>query len=196
MLLALHKPYGVLSQFTPDAPGQRTLAEFGFPTGVYPLGRLDLDSEGLLLLSDEAGLNARLLDPRGGHRRTYWVQVDGVVTDEALRRLADGVTVQGKPTRHAKAWRLDPAPGLPSRDPPIRHRLNVPTSWLALELTEGRNRQVRRMTAAVEFPTLRLFRARIGDFDLSPDLAPGAWRELNNYEREAVFRVDPFSRQN
>lgn len=187
MILAHFKPYGVLSQFTPDQPGQRTLADFGFPKSVYPLGRLDLDSEGLLLLSDEVGLNARLLDPRGGHRRTYWVQVEGNLSDVALRKLADGVAVQGKKTRPAKAWKLEEAPNLPPRDPPIRHRLNVPTSWLALELTEGRNRQVRRMTAAVGFPTLRLFRARIGGFELPGDLAPGAWRELTAIERERVF---------
>ena len=187
MLLALYKPYGVLSQFTPDTPGQRTLSEFSFPKAVYPLGRLDLDSEGLLLLGDEPGLNTRLLDPQGGHRRTYWVQVEGVVTDEALLRLASGVEVQGKATRRARAWRQDPAPTLPPRDPPIRHRLNVPTSWLALELTEGRNRQVRRVTAAVGFPTLRLYRARIGEFDLPADLPPGAWRELDAVERTKVF---------
>ncbi len=187
MLLALHKPYGVLSQFTPDKPRQRTLAEFDFPKGVYPLGRLDLDSEGLLLLSDEPGMNARLLDPRGGHRRIYWVQVEGVLPDEALQHLAGGVAVQGQATRPARVGRLDPAPILAPRDPPIRHRLNAPTSWLALELTEGRNRQVRRMTAAVGFPTLRLYRARIGDFDLPPDLAPGAWRELDAAERAKVF---------
>ena len=187
MLLALHKPYGVLSQFTPDTPGQRTLAGFGFSKTVYPLGRLDLDSEGLLLLSDEAGLNSRLLDPRGGHRRTYWVQVEGVISDEALERLADGVQVQGESTLPARVWRLDPAPILPPREPPVRHRVNVPTSWLALELTEGRNRQVRRMTAAVGFPTLRLYRARIGEFDLPLDLAPGVWRRLDAAERAKVF---------
>lgn len=187
MLLAFHKPYGVLSQFTPEAADQRTLAEFGFPKAVYPLGRLDLDSEGLLLLSDETELNARLLDPSGGHRRTYWVQVEGVVSDEALEKMAKGVSVRGKPTRPARAARLDPVPTLPPRVPPIRHRLNVPTSWLALELIEGRNRQVRRMTAAVGFPTLRLYRARIGDFDLPSDLAGGAWRELNAAERASVF---------
>ena len=188
MLLALSKPNGVLSQFTPDRTGQRTLAEFGFPKSVYPLGRLDLDSEGLLLLSDEPGLNSRLLDPRGDHRRTYWVQVEGVVGDEALQLLSDGVAVQGKKTRPAHASRLDSEPNLPPRDPPIRHRLNVATAWLTLELTEGRNRQVRRMTAAVGLPTLRLFRARIGDFDLPADLSPGAWRELTALERERVCR--------
>ena len=187
MLLALHKPYGVLSQFTIDRPGQRTLAEFGFPSGVYPLGRLDLDSEGLLLLSDEAGLNSRLLDPKRGHRRTYWAQVEGTWDARALRDLETGVMVQGKRTLPAKARRLEPAPNLPPREPPIRHRLNVPTFWLVLELTEGRNRQVRRMTAAVGHPTLRLFRARIGDFDLPADLAPGQWRELTADEREQAF---------
>lgn len=187
MLLALHKPYGVLSQFTPDRPGQRTLAEFGFPKSAYPLGRLDLDSEGLLLLSDEAGINAQLLDPSGGHRRTYWVQVEGLISAEAIARLAAGVIVQGQSTRPAGVWVLDSAPDLPPRDPPIRHRLNVATSWLSLELVEGRNRQVRRMTAGVGFPTLRLYRARIGAFDLPANLASGAWRELDAAERVSVF---------
>ncbi len=187
MLLALHKPYGVLSQFTADQPGQRTLAEFALPATAYPLGRLDLDSEGLLLLSDELGLNTRLLDPRQAHRRTYWAQVEGVIDERALRDLEQGVMVQGTKTRPAQARRLEPAPELPPRDPPIRHRLNVPTSWLALEIAEGRNRQVRRMTAAVGYPTLRLFRARIGEFELPAELSPGKWRELTASERESVF---------
>ena len=189
MLLALHKPYGVLSQFTPE-PGSRwrTLAEFGLPRDVYPLGRLDADSEGLLLLTDESGLNARLLDPERGHPREYWVQVERVPDEAALARLAAGVVLDGRPTRPCRARRLDPAPALPPRDPPVRFRKNVPDCWLALELTEGRNRQVRRMTAAVGHPTLRLVRARIGTLTLAGlGLGPGQWRELARAEREAAF---------
>jgi 23S rRNA pseudouridine2457 synthase len=187
MLLALNKPYGVLSQFTPE-PGSpwRTLAEFRLPPKVYALGRLDADSEGLLLLSDEAGLNSRLLDPEGGHRREYWAQVEGVPVDAALRSLAAGVSIGGFRTQPCTVRRLDPAPVLPPRHPPIRVRKTVPDCWLALELTEGKNRQVRRMTAAVGHPTLRLWRARVGNFALG-DLAVGKWRELNAAEREAVL---------
>lgn len=187
MLLALHKPYGVLSQFTPE-PGSawRTLAEFGLPRDVYALGRLDADSEGLLLLSDEAGLNSRLLDPAGGHRREYWVQVEGVPEEAALAQLRRGVRIGDYTTRPCAARRLDPAPAVGPRTPPIRVRKSVPDSWLAIELTEGRNRQVRRMTAAVGHPTLRLLRARIGGFALG-DLPPGKWRELTAGEREKVF---------
>jgi 23S rRNA pseudouridine2457 synthase len=187
MLLALHKPYGVLSQFTPE-PGSRwrTLATCRLPPQVYPLGRLDADSEGLLLLSDEKGMASRLLDPEAGHPREYWVQVEGVPDDAALRQLEQGVTIGGEHTRPCVARRLEPAPALPARVPPIRVRLSVPDSWIALELTEGKNRQVRRMTAAVGFPTLRLVRARIGQFELG-DLKPGRWRELTAAERVAVM---------
>jgi 23S rRNA pseudouridine2457 synthase len=187
MLIAFYKPYGVLSQFTADVPGQRTLAEFGFPPRVYPLGRLDLDSEGLLLLSDEGGLNARLLDPRRAHWRRYFVQVEGVPTPGAIRRLEAGVMVQGKKTLPARAGILPEAPDFPPRDPPVRFRKNIPTSWIAVELREGRNRQVRRMTAAVGLPTLRLVRVRIGALELPADLLPGTWRELDARERGLVF---------
>ena len=186
MLLAFHKPYGVLSQLTSDGSPNRTLAEFGFPPRVYPLGRLDADSEGLLLLSDEPGLNTRLLDPRNAHWRTYWVQVERIPSDHALRQLELGVTVQGRGTRPARAWRLDPQPEVAPRVPTIRFRKTVPDTWIGLELTEGRNRQVRRMTAAVGHPTLRLMRVRIGRFDLG-DLPPGRWRELTPPERAAVL---------
>lgn len=187
MLLALHKPYGVLSQFTPDHPGQRTLAEFGLPRGVYSLGRLDRDSEGLLLLSDEPSLNTRLLDPRRVHPRTYLAQVEGSVHDEALEGLAQGLVIEGRRTLPARARSV--IANLPPRDPPVRFRKSIPTSWIELEIHEGRNRQVRKMTAAVGFPTLRLIRIRIGDFDLPPDLAPGSWRELTEPERQAVFQI-------
>lgn len=189
MLLAFHKPYGVLSQFTPE-PGSRwrTLAEFGLPKGVYALGRLDADSEGLLLFSDEAGLNSRLLDPSHAHRREYWVQVERIPSEAALRELARGVKLGDYRTQPCKVGRLDITPALPPRDPPIRVRKNVPDCWLSLELIEGRNRQVRRMTAAVGHPTLRLVRARIGALTLEQlALTPGCWRELGPGERAAVF---------
>jgi len=187
MLIALHKPYGVLSQFTPE-PGSRwrTLADFQLPPKVYALGRLDADSEGLLLLSDEVGLNSKLLDPDAGHRREYWVQVERIPNEASLSKLAGGVKIGDYTTRPGVVRRLEPAPAVLPRDPPIRERKNVPDCWLALELTEGKNRQVRRMTAAVGHPTLRLIRARIGQFSLG-DLAPGQWRELTISERVAVF---------
>ena len=187
MLLALHKPYGVLSQFTPE-PGSawRTLTDFSLPKGVYPLGRLDADSEGLLLLSDEPGLNTRLLDPRHAHRREYWVQVEGVPLDEALDKLARGVVIGDYTTLPGRARRLDPSPHVAPRDPPIRVRKTVLDSWITLELTEGKNRQVRRMTAAVGHPTLRLIRVRIGDFQLGR-LVLGTWRELTAVDRSTVF---------
>jgi 23S rRNA pseudouridine2457 synthase len=188
VLLAFHKPHGVLSQFTPE-PGSRwrTLADFGFPKNCYALGRLDADSEGLLLLSDEPGLNSRLLDPKHAHRREYWAQVEGAPTAEVLARLArGGIAIDDYRTLPCRARLLDPAPAIPARVPPIRVRKTIPDAWLALELTEGKNRQVRRMTAAVGHPTLRLLRVRIGEFSLG-DLAPGEWRELTAPERAAVF---------
>jgi 23S rRNA pseudouridine2457 synthase len=186
MILAFNKPYGVLSQFTPDGSPNRTLAGFGFPKGVYPIGRLDADSEGLLLLSDEAGLNTRLLDPERGHSRRYWAQVERIPSDELLAQLAAGVTIQEYRTRPCKAWMLDPQPEVPPRDPPIRVRKNVPDCWIALELTEGKNRQVRRMTAAIGHPTLRLLRVRIGNLELA-GLPPGMWREIDSDERSGLF---------
>jgi 23S rRNA pseudouridine2457 synthase len=188
VLLAFNKPYGVLSQFTPE-PGSRwrTLAEFKLPPAVYALGRLDADSEGLLLLSDEPGLNTRLLDPKQAHRREYWAQVERVPDAAALARLERGGIDLGEfRTLPCRARLLPDAPALAPRDPPIRVRKTVPDAWLALELVEGKNRQVRRMTAAIGHPTLRLFRARIGGFALG-DLAQGQWRELIVAERAAVF---------
>ncbi len=185
-LIAFHKPYGVLSQFTPDGSRNRTLAEFRFPPRVYPLGRLDADSEGLLLLSDEAGLNHRLLDPEAGHLRTYWVQVERIPEAPALRALENGLLIQGHRTRPARAWKLDPQPEMAPRNPPIRYRKSVPDCWIAIELCEGKNRQVRRMTAAVGHPTLRLVRQRIGSLDLG-NLPTGQWRELSAGERRQVF---------
>jgi 23S rRNA pseudouridine2457 synthase len=185
MVIAFHKPFDVLSQFTPECAGQGTLAEFGFPPGVYPLGRLDRDSEGLLLLSDEKGLNNFLLDPERGHWRTYWAQVEGTVSDDALRRLAEGVEIAGRRTLPAGARRIFPE--VPPRNPPIRFRKSVPDSWVELELREGRNRQVRKMTAAVGFPTLRLVRMAIGGFRLPGAMGPGEWRELDSAERQLLL---------
>jgi len=263
VLIAFHKPFGVLSQFTGDGSPNRALAEFSFPKDVYPIGRLDADSEGLLLLSEEAHWNDRLLHPRHAHEREYWAQVEKIPTPEALARLRQGVTIQGRTTLPCRAWLLEPqpvpmtvppeelpepfahgsqepgppdfartreqfppllggkgpvpstaaaseggrrpgegsgvmtvpaaeggvhhpqgswagtqaAPGVFPRTPPIRFRKSVPDCWLGLELVEGKNRQVRRMTAAVGHPTLRLLRVRIGRLWLG-DLPPGQWRIL------------------
>lgn len=188
MLLAFHKPYGVLCQFTPDQPGQRTLADFGFPERVYPLGRLDMDSEGLLLLGDEPGMNNRLLDPKAGHSRTYLAQVEGVPGADALWRLAaGGLEIQGHRTLPAKVELLEKDPGFAERVPPVRFRKTVPTAWISLALTEGKNRQVRRMTAAVGLPTLRLVRVAVGALPLG-ELPPGAWRELSPGERRLIWK--------
>jgi 23S rRNA pseudouridine2457 synthase len=187
MLLAFNKPYGVLSQFTSDGSPNRTLAEFGFPKAVYSIGRLDADSEGLLLLSDEPELNRKLLNPCFQHPREYWVQVERQPSNEALLKLTKGMLIQGRKSLPAKAWILDPQPTISPRNPPIRFRKTVPTCWIGLNLVEGKNRQVRRMTAAIGYPTLRLIRVRIGELVLG-DLMPGAWRELNRTERELAFR--------
>jgi 23S rRNA pseudouridine2457 synthase len=191
MVLAFNKPYGVLSQFTPDGSTNRTLAEFGFPKRVYAVGRLDADSEGLLLLSDEPGLNQRLLDPTREHPRTYWAQVERIPSSAALTQLASGVEIQGYRTRPCAARLLEFEPQLPPRDPPIRYRKNVPDTWIELTLIEGKNRQVRRMTAAVGHPTLRLIRVAIGRLTLDVvRLRPGEWRELNAVERAAALSVN------
>jgi len=260
VLIAFHKPYGVLSQFTSDGSPNRTLAEFKFPKGIYPIGRLDADSEGLLLLSNEPELNERLLHPRHAHEREYWAQVERIPTAEALEKLSRGMTIQGRKTLPCRAWMLEsqpevvehahranlphpdplpsdgrgnsacppqffqkraeqaPAsvaakdgeerslsrrmgegrgegfggahgatpPNLPPRIPPIRFRKSVPDCWIGLELVEGKNRQVRRMTAAIGHPTLRLIRVRIGKFHLAA-LSPGTWKVLNPAERADVL---------
>jgi 23S rRNA pseudouridine2457 synthase len=185
MLIAFNKPYGVLSRFTPDGSAHRTLAEFQFPADVYPIGRLDADSEGLLLLSDEAALNAQLLHPRHGHGRVYWAQVEGIPTPAALEKISRGMVIQDRKTLPCRAWLIEPQPEVAPRQPPIRFRKTVPDRWIGLELVEGKNRQVRRMTAAAGHPTLRLIRVKMGNFDLT-GLAPGAWRALNQQERALV----------
>jgi len=185
MLIAFHKPYGVLSQFTPDGSKHRPLADFSFPKGVYPLGRLDAESEGLLLLSDEPGLNTRLLDPKRGHVRAYWAQVERVPDAAALTKLETGLTIGDHRTLPCRALILDPQPTLPPRDPPIRYRKNVPDTWIELELVEGKNHQVRRMTAAVGHPTLRLIRVRIGRFPLE-GLPVGKWRPVSDTGRKLI----------
>jgi 23S rRNA pseudouridine2457 synthase len=187
VLLAFHKPYGVLSQFTPDGSRHRTLGEFGFPKGVYPIGRLDAESEGLLLLSDEPELNARLLPPSRRHVREYWAQVERVPTVEALAQLAAGVVIGGMGTLPCVARLLAPQPEVPPRIPPIRFRKNVADVWISLELVEGKNHQVRRMTAAIGHPTLRLIRVRIGELVLGK-LQAGEVVELGPAARAQVFR--------
>jgi len=217
MLIAFNKPFSVLSQFTGDGSANRALEEFGFPKNVYAIGRLDADSEGLLLLSDEAGWNEKLLHPRHAHEREYWAQVEKIPTREALDQLQRSVLIQGRKTLPCRAWLLEPqpevipvtvaasrqsaaicsegqsaalcrdaaTPKLPPRNPPIRFRKSVPDCWIGLELIEGKNRQVRHMTAAIGHPTLRLLRVRIGNFRLG-DLPAGQWRVLSAEEIKSV----------
>lgn len=177
MLLLLNKPFRVLCQFT-DRAGRRTLADYVPVPGVYPAGRLDYDSEGLVLLTDDGRLQARIADPRHGLEKTYWVQVEGRPGPEALARLRHGVRLRDGWTRPARVRLLPTPPTLWPREPPVRFRRNVPTAWLEIRLREGRHRQVRRMTAAVGHPTLRLVRVAVGPFTLA-GLAPGEWREAD-----------------
>ncbi|HJV54500.1 MAG TPA: pseudouridine synthase [Methylomirabilota bacterium] len=175
MLILLNKPFGVLCQFT-DPGGRPTLADYVPVPNVYPAGRLDHDSEGLVLLTDDGALQARLADPRHHVEKVYWVQVERVPTDDALARLRAGVVLKDGPTRPARVRPIDEPPALWPRDPPIRWRASIPTAWLEIALTEGRNRQVRRMTAAVGHPALRLIRVAIGPYALG-GLQPGEWKE-------------------
>ena len=215
MLIAFHKPFGVLSQFTRDGSPNRPLADFGFPKNIYALGRLDADSEGLLLLSDEAQWNEKLLHPRHAHEREYWAQVEKIPAPESLEKLSRGLVIQGHKTLPCRAWLLEPRPvvgrvapraptpgnkrdlvhhdgargatrptlplEIPPRVPPIRFRKSVPDCWIGLKLIEGKNRQVRRMTAAIGHPTLRLLRVRIGNFRLG-NLPAGEWKKLSAEE--------------
>ena len=179
MLVAFNKPYGVLCQFTDrSTPPRPTLAGYGLPPGVYPAGRLDHDSEGLLLLTDAGALAHRITDPRHKLAKTYLVQVEGDPSPEQLARLRSGLELRDGPTRPADARLLEAPPTLWTRDPPVRMRRTVPDAWLELRIREGRNRQVRRMTAAVGLPTLRLVRTAIGRATLG-DLLPGEWRRVD-----------------
>lgn len=173
-LLALNKPYNVLCQFT-DTSGRATLADYVEEAGVYAAGRLDRDSEGLVLLTDDGRLQARIADPKHRLWKTYWVQVEGIPTAAALLQLERGVPLKDGVTRPARVELMDEPDGLWSREPPIRDRAAIPTRWLRLSICEGRNRQIRRMSAAVGFPTLRLIRCAVGAISLA-ELAPGEWR--------------------
>ena len=189
--ILFNKPYNVLSQFTDnmDESHQRqTLKDYIPVSSVYPVGRLDRDSEGILLLTNHGQLQNRLTNPKFAHPRTYWVQVERIPDEVALRQLQQGVTIKNYRTRPAKVKLLPVEPKLPPRDPPIRFRKTVPTAWLEITLTEGRNRQVRRMTAAVGFPTLRLVRVAIAGLPMN-ELQPGEWRDLNQTEIESLKQI-------
>jgi 23S rRNA pseudouridine2457 synthase len=187
--IAFYKPYAVLCQFSqPPDSNKRSLAEFGFPKNVYPIGRLDYDSEGLLLLSDDKRMNQALLNPDNAHERFYLAQIENIPTAAALAKLARGVLIEGSVTAQAKVNLLEKEPELPPRAIPIRVRKNIPTAWIQLTLKEGRNRQVRKMTAAIGHPTLRLIRIAIGSLGLLDlDLAPGQWRALSESEMNLAF---------
>jgi 23S rRNA pseudouridine2457 synthase len=177
VIVLFNKPHGVLCQFT-DADGRPTLADYVELPDVYPAGRLDRDSEGLLVLTDDGALQQRIANPRYKLPKTYWAQVEGEPTRQQLAQLVQGVQLKDGPARAVSVCLIDTPPGLWDREPPIRYRKNVPDRWIKIVLTEGRNRQVRRMTAAVGLPTLRLIRYAIGDWTVD-GLAPGAWREAS-----------------
>ena len=187
-----HKPYGVISQFTPDQPGQDCLKNWlDVPTDVYPIGRLDLDSEGLLLLTNDHRMNAAILNPKAVILKTYWAQVEGLIAMEEAKKLMDGVMIRsGKKPHLVRAQALQiltDAPSVFPRNPPIRERKNIPTSWISISITEGKNRQVRKMFAAIGFPVLRLIRYRIGTLNLDT-LSPGEYRLLSSKDVNRVFQ--------
>lgn len=181
--ILFYKPFQVLSQFSKEGD-KKTLADFlhGLEKNIYPVGRLDYDSEGLLLLTNDTSLNQKLLHPKNGHQKTYWVQVEGAVQNEDLFELKNGVSISVNGKAHktlpAKAAVISEPTSLPERNPPIRFRKNIPTTWLSITIGEGKNRQVRKMTAAIGFPTLRLIRAAIGNIHIGT-LSPGTFRTLN-----------------
>lgn len=178
--ILFYKPFAVLSQFTPEE-GKRSLRDFGFPGGIYPVGRLDYDSEGLLLLTDDNAVKHTLTDPKFELPKTYVAQVERIPSEESLAQLRSGIVIEGKKTKPAVVRLLTGETSFPPRSVPIRFRKTVPTAWLELTLREGRNRQVRKMTAAVGHPTLRLVRIKIGAMEIGA-LLPGEWRELNRSE--------------
>lgn len=178
--IIFNKPYDVLSQFTPE-DGARSLAEFGLPKDVYPAGRLDKDSEGLLLLTDDGPLIEKLLNPKNEKPKTYWVLVERVPTEEELQKMRDGLKIEDYTTRPCQVKILDPQPEVPPRDPPVRFRKTVQDIWIEVRIVEGKNRQVRKMTAAIGHPTLRLIRIKMANLDLS-GLSPGEWMEIPKSE--------------
>lgn len=191
--LLFYKPYNVLSQFSDSSSSsgdtsRQTLKDYIPVPKVYPVGRLDRDSEGLMLLTDNGQVQHRLSSPKFAHPRTYWVQVERIPDEQAIQQLRNGVTIGDYRTRRAMVQFLESEPTLPPRDPPIRFRKTVPTAWLEMTLTEGKNRQVRRMTAAVGFPTLRLVRVAIAHLRLE-GLEPGQWRDLTREERESLLKL-------
>lgn len=175
--ILFHKPYGVLSQFTPE-DGARSLAEFNLPKNVYAAGRLDKDSEGLLLLTDDGPLIDKLAHPKNEKQKTYWALVERVPTEEELQKMRKGLRIEDYQTKPCEVKILDPQPEVPPRDPPVRVRKTVQDVWLEIKITEGKNRQVRKMTAAIGHPTLRLIRVGIGNLKVG-DLKPGHWREIS-----------------
>jgi 23S rRNA pseudouridine2457 synthase len=177
LLIAFNKPFGVICKFSPE-PGRPTLADYIKTPGVYPAGRLDTDSEGLLLLTDDGALQARISSPKFKLAKIYWAQVEGAATEDAMNALRKGVNLGDFTTQSAGAQLMDEPDNLWPRDPPIRYRAKIPTSWVEITLREGKNRQVRRMTAKVGFPTLRLVRAKVGGVSVD-GLAPGTWREID-----------------
>lgn len=188
ILILLNKPYGVLSQFTPEGKW-RALDEFISVKDVYVAGRLDADSEGLLILTDDGKLQARIADPKHKLEKTYWAQVEGIPDEVALDRLRAGVALSDFTARPAKVRRIGEPAGLWPRNPPIRYRAAIPTSWLEIRIAEGKNRQVRRMTAAIGYPVLRLVRAAIGSVTLD-GLAPGAWRKIDGSYKDLQGSFD------
>lgn len=177
--ILFHKPYGVLSQFTPE-DGARALSEFQLPEGVYAAGRLDKDSEGLLLLTDDGPMIEKLLNPKNEKQKTYWVLVERVPTEESLEKMRQGLKIEDYLTKPCEVKILDPQPDVPPRDPPVRFRKTVQDVWLEIKIVEGKNRQVRKMTAAIGHPTLRLIRKAIAHHELG-DLEVGAWREIQKF---------------